>query len=179
MANLQKQETVTEILNTLQGSENIALIKFEKTTHISLEGLRKDLKKNKAKLSVIKNTLLEKAVNKLATEKETLKDFGTKAFPLKETTGLLTFDTDWSSALKAFSEYAKKDSTLSFKAGILDGNVYLTEELKRIATLPSKAELVAKVIGSMKSPSTKLVYSMKFNLQKLVFVLAEKSRQTA
>lgn len=72
MANLKKQETVTEILNTLQGSENIALIKFEKTTHISLEGLRKDLKKNKAKLSVIKNTLLEKAVNKLATEKETL-----------------------------------------------------------------------------------------------------------
>lgn len=162
---------------TLESSENLALIKFERTTHTSLEGLRRELKKNNAKVNVIKNTLMEKAIHKLSQEKPTLKAFSEKALPLKETTALVTFDSDWSNGLKAFNTYTQKDTSLSFKVGVLDGTVYIKEELKKIANLPSRLELIAKVIGGMKSPASSLVRNMKFNMQRFVYVLSEKAKQ--
>ena len=178
MANTKKQSLVTELLDTLEKNNNFALVKFEKTAHTSLEGLRRELKKNDATLKVMKNTLLEKALSKLSSKKNELKNFQKKALPIKENTGLLALKADWNKGLGAFYQYTKKDSTLSFKAAILDNEVYLTDDLNRIATLPSRPELIAKVIGGMKSPSSKLVYAMKFNMQKLVYVLSEKSKKT-
>jgi len=44
-----------------------------------------------------------------------------------------------------------------------------------MAELPSKEELLGKIIGSMKSPMSKFVYALKFNTNKLVYILKQKS----
>ena len=64
MANLQKKSIVDSLIEAIK-TANFALITFEKTTHGSLEKLRRDLKKQDTSFKVIKNVLFEKAVNKL------------------------------------------------------------------------------------------------------------------
>lgn len=177
MANAKKQSQLQSLTEALTSSSNFALIKHEKTKHTSLEKLRKELKKNNSSIQVVKNSIFEKAVRKLAQKDKTMKQFASTVFPLKETTAVVSFKSDWSAGLSAFHNYTDKEQTLSFKAAVLDSSVYNASDLVKIAKLPSRPELIAKVIGSMKSPMYGLVYNMKFNMQKLVYVLNEKSKK--
>lgn len=176
MANTKKQSLVDEIQNTIQETKNFILVKFEKTKHTTLEELRRELKKNDASLSVVKNTLFEKAINKLMSQDKTLENVK-KVFPIKESSALMSFKGDWSNALKAFNTFTKKNESMGYKVAHLDSTVYDADSLKRIAELPSKLELLAKVIGGMKSPMAHTTRSMKFNMQKFVYILSQRSQQ--
>lgn len=176
MVSLQKQSQVDQLSKTLTASSNFILIKFDKTNHHSLEKLRKELKKNDARLSVIKNSLLEKAINKLSTTNKLFIDFRKKFLPLKENTAVLMLEGDWSKGLNAFYQFAKTEKSLSFKFGTLDKALYSQPEVERIAQLPGKDVLMAKIIGSMKSPMSKVVYAMKYNTQKFVYILQQKAK---
>lgn len=178
MANTKKLTKLSGINDFLSLNTNFALVKFERTTHISLEALRKQLKASEAKLKVVKNSLFEKSINKLSQTDNKFVTVSKKMFPLKESTAVLTFGKDWNKGLTAISNFIKKDQTIDFKFGYIDQEVYESSTLKRIAQLPSKEQLIAKVIGGMKSPMSHTVYALKFNLQKLVYVLDAKSKQS-
>jgi len=176
MVSTQKQGSVHTYIEKLQKNTNFALVRFDKTTHQSLESLRKILKKELSSFEVVKNTLFEKAVNKLALQNKKLKELKKKFFPLKETSALLSLGSDWSKGLSAFYQFAQKEKTLGFKFGILDNEGYNESNLTHIAQLPGKDVIMAKIIGSMKSPTAKLVYSLKYNTQKFVYILNQKSK---
>lgn len=176
MVSTQKKSAVESFVEKLQKNSNFALIKFDKTTHQALETLRKVLKKEQSSFAVIKNTLFEKAINKLALQNKNLKELKKKFFPLKDTSALLTLGSDWSKGLNAFYQFVQKEKTLNFKFGILDNQGYDEVHLLEIAKLPGKDQLMAKIIGSMKSPMSKLVYALKYNTQKLVYILSAKSK---
>lgn len=175
MVNQQKKSQVNKISNLLKEKSNFLLVKVDKATHQSLENLRKQLRKNNSSLKVIKNTLFEKAIN-IFFNNQLFSDLKKKFFPLKYPSALITFDNNWDEALKTIFEFIEKEKTLAFKFGLLDNSLYSTEELERIARLPSRNELMAKIIASLKSPANKLVYSLKFNMNKIVYILKEKSR---
>ena len=65
MANTKKLSKLSGINDFLGQNTNFALVKFEKTTHIALESLRKQLKASESKMKVVKNSLFEKSINKL------------------------------------------------------------------------------------------------------------------
>jgi large subunit ribosomal protein L10 len=176
MVNNLKKNQVDSILQLVEKNPNILLVKIGKTTHQSLETLRKELRKSNSKIKVIKNTLFEKSVNKIALKDKLFKELKKQFFPLKETTALVTLSDRWSEGLKALYLFTKKDSTLSFKLALLDKNLYNAEKSLQIAQLPSREELLGKIIGSMKSPMNKFVYALKFNTNKFVYILQEKSK---
>ena len=178
MANAKKESQLQSLTDLIKASSNFALIKHEKTKHIALEGLRKDLKTNESSLKIIKNSILEKAIKQIGTTNKSLKEFSSKAFPLKETTAIVSFSNDWSKGVSAFHKFSQKEQTLSFKFGVLDNTVYGADDLVKIAKLPGRAELTAKVIGSMKSPIYGFVHALKFNMQKFVYVLNAKAKQS-
>ena len=66
MVNNLKKNQVDSILQLVKKNPNILLVKIGKTTHQSLETLRKELRKSNSKIKVIKNTLFEKSINKIA-----------------------------------------------------------------------------------------------------------------
>ena len=176
MVNTQKKSQV-DLLNTLlKKNSNFLLVKVDKTTHQSLEGLRKELRKNNSYLQVIKNTLFQKAIN-LTTDKPLFKELRKKFFPIKEPSALITFENDWGAGLKSLYGYIQKEKTLTFKLGLLDNSLYNNEEVEKIAKLPAREELVGKIIGSLKSPMSKFVYALKFNSNKLVYILQAKSKE--
>lgn len=172
--NKAKQSVVDTLVSKITKEPNFVLIKFEKTSHKTLEALRRELKKNDAALLVTKNTLLEKAFNKLSQVKKEYREIKTKHTPLKGVSAILTLNTDWSTGLKAFHTFTDKEKSLGFKFGILDNTPYDSANLQKIAMLPSKNELVGKLLGTLKGPTANTVYAMKFNMQKLVYILSQK-----
>lgn len=174
-----KQDQLQVVVDAIRKAPNFALVKFEKTTHKTLEALRKELRGADSQVKVVKNTLLEKAINKLSGEHKHFKELHKQAFPIKEKTALMTLGSDWSKGLKAFHTFIQKETSVSFKSGYLEETVYNAGDMVKISTLPAREQLVAKVIGGMKSPMYSLAYSLKYNMQKFVYVLSEKSKQTA
>ena len=178
MANAKKQSQLDALMSLIESSKNFALVNYRSTKHQTLEQLRKELKKEGAALTMLKNTLFEKAVNKLSPKDETFADLRKKIFPLKDDSGLLGLGDDWSRGLRAFYRFSDKEKTLSFKAALLDKTVYATADVTKIAKLPSKAELMAKIIGSMKSPLAQFTYTLRYTMRSFVHVLHSKAQQS-
>lgn len=177
MANTNKKNKVDSLFQLVEKNSNILLVKIGKTTHQSLESLRKELLKSNSKVKVIKNTLFEKAINKAALKNKLFKDLKKQFLPLKETTGLVTLSEKWNEGLKAVYMFSKKDTSLSLRMSMLDENLYDTAKTLQIAQLPSREELLGKIIGSMKSPMSKFVYALKYNTNKFVYILNAKSKE--
>jgi len=177
MANTKKQDIVGSVTSTIDNGANFALITFSKATHKALEALRKELRTKNAKLSVVKNTLFEKAVNKLSEKDVTLQKLRKTQFPLKDRAGLLTFDGDWSEGLKVFFKSTKSDETFGFKFGRIDSTVYDRNDMLKLSQLPGKNELVAKLLGAMKNPMVRTVRSMNHNMQTFVYILNQKAQK--
>jgi len=177
MADTKKIATVNEITDSINKSKNFALIKFEKTSHQTLEALRKQLRDSDAKIKVLKNSLFAKAINKLALTNKIFNDLKVKFLPIKDNSALITFKSDWSHPLKAFYNFIQKEKSMTFKFSFFDNQIYDDQSTLKIAQLPTKDELIAKVIGGLKSPTSKFVYSLKFNINKFVYILKEQSKK--
>ncbi len=176
MVNNQKKEFVGSVIKLLESTKDFVLVTFDKTPHQKLEELRKNLAKSGAELQVIKNTLFEKAINKLSVKNPLYGEFKKKAFPLKQITALLVLKDDWSVGLKAFYEYADKEKSLSFKNGVVEGFVYDKDGVLKLAKLPGKTTLIANILGSFKSPTSHFVFAIKNPMQKLVYILNSKAK---
>lgn len=174
MASPKKKALVSQLIDLIKNSPHFALVKFENTPHTALEKLRIELKKNSSIFKVVKKSLFEKSINKIAQTDKALKKLQKKVLPLQDNSALLTLGEDYMSGLKTFSDFAKNEKTLSFKFGFFDKHLYPGEEVQKISQLPSRDQLIAQIIGSLKSTTTKLIYSMKFNVNKFVYILKQK-----
>ena len=175
------QKNITELLeieSLLKQASNFVLVKFERTPHVKFEELRKQLKKDEAKLRVVKNTLLSKVLNKIGKGNKDMDPLMTQIKEVRDNSALLTLGKDWSKALNSFYKFSQQEKTLSFKIGYIDNQTFSSADMERLAQLPSKEELIAKIIGSMKSPISHLTHAMKFNTQKIVYILSEQSKKT-
>jgi large subunit ribosomal protein L10 len=178
MANQKKINQVNQYVKLLEKNPHFLLIGFEKIPHSFFEKLRRELKKEKAVLKVVKNTLLEKAINRLLSFNKLFKELKKKYFPLKNNSAILLFNESYEEGLKSFYRFLKDQKNLFFKGGILDNNLYGNEEILRIAQLPSKEVILGNIIGSLKNPPARLIFAMKFNLLKLTNILKNKSNQS-
>lgn len=177
MVSQLKKNQVGSILQLLEKNPNFLLVKMGKTTHQSLESLRRELRKTDSQIKVIKNTLFEKSINKIALKKTIFNDLKKQFFPLKETSALVILSERWNEGLKTLYLFSKKDTSLTFKLALLDNSIYNAEKSLQIAQLPSREELLGKIIGSMKSPMSKFVYALKYNTNKFVYILKAKSKE--
>ena len=175
MASTKKIEQVDSIKELIKTTPNFALIGFNNIKHQNLEELRRSVKKASAKIKVVKNNLVKKALSKLTIEDKKYRTASKQSKNIQDKTALLILDQDYSGALKSILEFSKSDENISFKFGILDGILYETAELLKIAALPSKDQLITKLIYTFKNPSSRLYFSIKSPISKLINVLREVS----
>lgn len=164
MPSQKKIQIVSSLLESLKSSPNFVLIGFDKLPHTKFEELRRNLKES-ASLKVIKNSLLKVAASQIKKSDVITPEV------LKGNSAVLTLSEDWNTGLSIFYKFAAVEGNLTFKLGILDNTVYDQNSLTKLAQLPSRDELIGKIIGSLRSPQSRLVYAMKFNMQKLVYIL--------
>ncbi|MDP4010877.1 MAG: 50S ribosomal protein L10 [Candidatus Roizmanbacteria bacterium] len=177
MANTQKKDIVASVTDSIKGEENFALVEFDQITHKDFESIRRDLKKVGAKIQVIKNSLFEKSINILSQTSESFKQIREENFPLEHKSALLTFSGEWIDGLKKYQEFSNDNDKLSFKLGLIDKVSYNHEGLTKLAKLPSKVVLMGQLIGTIKNPMARTTRALKSPLQKLVFVLSQRSQQ--
>ena len=177
MVNQKKINQVNQYKLLIEKSPHFLIVGFEKTPHIVLEKLRRELKREKAIFKVVKNTLLEKAFNRLTNLNKLFEKLKKEYFPLKNNSALLLFKEKYEGGLKVFYQFFKEQKSLFLKAGILDNNLYSAEEILRIAQLPAKEFLLSQLVQGLKNPVSRLIFSMKFNLFKLTNILRNKADQ--
>lgn len=174
MSRQDKKDILSSIINSIDGEVNFALVHFHKLSHQNMEKIRVDLQKVGAKLSVVKNSMFEKAINKLSQKNKLYSKIKKDSFPIRYKSGLLTFKSSWFEGLKAFYQFSKNNENLSLEVGVFDQIGYDKESINSLATLPSKNELLSKLLMVMQNPIAKTTQIMNSPFQKLLYILSQK-----
>ena len=139
-----KKVVVEEIVNKIKNSKSVVLVEYNKLTVAEVSALRNKCREAGCEYKVYKNTLVRKAFNDLGC-----KDFdndlnGPTAF---------AFGNDETGAAKLMSEAAKTyDGKVVVKSAFVDNAYCDKAATKALASMPSREELVAKMLGSMQAP---------------------------
>ena len=167
-----KKLVVEEIKEKIQNSKSVVFVKFEGLTVAQDTELRREFRKSNVEYKVLKNTLIRRAFNDLG-----ITDFDED---LNGPTSV-AFGTDEVGAAKVIVEAAKKfDKKVTVKSAYVDGGKVDANGVKTLASMPSKEELVAKVLGSLQAPIANFVGVLSAMPRSLVIALnaiAEKKAQ--
>ena len=139
-----KEAKVAEIKEKLQQANSVVINKYQGLTVEEDTLLRKNLREAGVEYKVYKNTLVTIAAKELGLEGivEYLEGPVSMAFGYEDVTV----------AARVLNDFAKDHKKLELKAGIVEGEVYDEAKIKQLATIPSKEVLIAKLLGSIKSP---------------------------
>jgi ribosomal protein L10 len=141
-----KQPVVQEITDLLNGAATAVVVDYRGLTVEQDTRLRKALREAGVTYKVYKNTMIRLATK--GTEFEALDP------DLEGPTALAVSKDDATAAARVLFNFAKTADKLELKAGIVEGVYYDTNSIKTIAAIPSKEELLGRLLGSMQSPIT-------------------------
>ena len=144
-----KEALVAEFAAKLKNAKAAFLADYRGLDVDQANELRNNLREAGVEYRVVKNTLL-----RLAT-KDT--DSACLAEYLSGPTSIALAKEDPVAPAKALVEFAKKNEAFELKAGMLDGKLLAIADIKALAELPSRDELLAKMLGSMSAPATNFV----------------------
>jgi large subunit ribosomal protein L10 len=169
-----KKEVVAEVSARLANAQAIVLAEYRGLPVEDITVLRKEARASGVYLRVLKNTLARRAVKGTAFEKLSDQMVGPLAYGISD---------DPVTAAKVLYAYAKKNDKLVIKGGALPGQVMNAKEVGILATMPSREELLAKLLGTMQAPIAKFVQTLnevpsKF-VRTVVAVRDQKEKQAA
>jgi large subunit ribosomal protein L10 len=163
LSKTQKDDVVAEVSELLSTSKMTVVAKYQGTTVKALQALRRDARSNGTKVKVVKNRLVIKA---LAANDRT-KDADTS-----ELQGMLlyAFNADDEVApAQILNTFAKKNPTLEFVGAFTgEGKFIGRDDVKALADLPSKDQLIAQVVATLLSPVNDVTNALSGNLHALL-----------
>ncbi|MDY0382211.1 MAG: 50S ribosomal protein L10 [Atribacterota bacterium] len=160
----KKESIVQELKEELKRSPSVVLSNYYGINVQSMTELRDSLREKDIKFKIYKNTLFKIAAKEVGLDGLTSSLSGSTAVAFAQEETLLP--------VKMLRKYSidNKDQ-LRLIIALLEGKIYLEEQLDRIASLPDKEELLARILGNLKSPISLTVYTLKSPLLALVNVL--------
>ena len=147
----QKKAVVVEVSEQVAQAQSIIVAEYRGLQVGEMTELRAQARKSGVYLRVLKNTLVRRAVD------------GTPFSGLaNEMVGPLVFgmSSDPVSAAKVLSEFAKANDKFIIKAGAMPNQVMDVKAIQALATLPSREELLSKLLGTMQAPVAKFVRTL-------------------
>jgi large subunit ribosomal protein L10 len=146
-----KKAAVAEISAKVADAQSIVLAEYRGLEVGDMTALRAKARNSGVFLRVLKNTLARRAVT------------GTPFESLAEhMTGPLAYgiSTDVVAAAKVLNEFARSNEQFVIKAGAMRGQVMTPKQVATLATMPSREELLAKLLGTMQAPIAKFVQTL-------------------
>ncbi len=145
----KKEQVVSEIGQLIDESKSMIVVKYQGINTEDDSELRKMLRENNVQYRVLKNTMVNLA----------MKDREAEGFDkFLEGPNAFAFGIDETSAAKLLKKFIAEKKKLEIIGGFVDGQVYSADQVKALADLPSKEELIGKLLGSIKSPLANLVH---------------------
>lgn len=161
---LQKEERIKELKDILQKSKLIIISDYRGLNVKEITDLRRRLQNGGADITVAKNTL-----TKIAAKDLPLKD---QIEPyLSGPTALVFSYEDPVGPAKILLDFIKETKKTEIKGGIFEGKNITPDNVKDIASLPSKEVLMSKLMGCIKSPVINLVNVLSGVSRKLVYTI--------
>ena len=143
-----KKPIVAEIAENIEGAQSVVVVNYCGITVDQDTRLRKEMRENGIVYKVYKNTMMNFAFK------------GTDCEPLcphlEGPNAIAISKTDATAPARIIAKYAKEAKTLEMKAGVVEGDFYDAEGMKAIAQVPSREELLGKLLGSIQSPISNL-----------------------
>jgi large subunit ribosomal protein L10 len=149
----------------LKKTASLIIAEYRGLTVEEVTSLRVELKKSQAEFHVVKNRILKKAIEQDVPEMTCIKD--TFTGPV----GVVCVYGDAAQAAKVAVNFQKDHPNFVIKAGYLESAGLSAVQLKELADLPSKEELLARIVGSIVSPHRGLVTVLSGVSRQLVQVL--------
>jgi large subunit ribosomal protein L10 len=148
----KKIEQTEELSQEIKQASTAILATFSGMKASQSEELRKTVRSAGAKFQVVKNTLAERAAAGTALE-PVLKN-------LAGVTSIAYTTGDPVALAKALQKYVKDNPELKFTAGVVDGRVIQIKEIEALATMPSREEMMSKLLFLINAPAQRLVTVM-------------------
>jgi len=146
-----KKEVVAEVSARLKKAQAVVLAEYRGLPVEDITVLRSQARASGVYLRVLKNTLARRAVQGTPFEKLADQMVGPLAYGISD---------DPVAAAKVLHAYAKGNDKLVIKGGAMPNHVMNAKEVGQLATMPSREELLAKLLGTMQAPIAKFVQTL-------------------
>ncbi len=148
-----KKKVIADLKETLSQSQMVVAIDYRGLTVAEMTDLRRRLRPAGAVCKVTKNTFMQIAINGDA-KWEPMSAF------LKESSAFVLIKDDVGGALKAYQDFQKASKKSELRGGVMEGRALNEKDVKAIADLPSKEQLMAQIAGAINGVATKLAVSI-------------------
>jgi large subunit ribosomal protein L10 len=165
----KKQEELNQLKKDLADAKNMIVAKFQGMTVAQDTELRQKIRATKSDYQVVKNTLAKIAAK--GTPAENL----AKSF--EGPTAIAYNASDPVVLAKALTAYAKTNPLFVFKAGMVEGRVVNIADLNVIASMPSKEELIAKLLFLLNAPAQRIAVALNGVARNLAVVVGQAVEQ--
>jgi len=159
----KKDEVIKEVAQLLQASKMTVVAKYQGTTVKALQTLRRDARQNGTRVKVIKNRLVIQALK----GNDSLKSVDTGALE-----GMLLYafnGEDEVAAAQVLKNFAKSNPSLEFVGAIsAEGKFVNAADVKALADLPGKEQLIAQVVSTLLSPVNDIASALSGNIHALL-----------
>ena len=162
MQKADKERLIEELTERLRSADALLVADYRGLTNSQLAGLRVELLKHGAKLSVVKNTLTRRAAEAAGADALLAMLEGPTAIAFVEAEGNPV------AVAKALSDAAKDTKILTLRGGVLSGNAISGTDIESLAKLPPLDVLQAQLVGVIVAPLTQLVAVLNAPLQNLI-----------
>ncbi len=166
----KKDEVVADIAQLLGDSKLTVIAKYQGTTVKAIQELRKNAKETGTIVRVVKNRLVIKAMQ----SQDTLKNADTSALQ-----GMLLYafnSEDEVAPAKSLHEFSKANPTIEFVGAVnAEGKFIDASEVKALAVLPSKPQLIAGIINTLNSPVRNVMSALSGDLHGLLKAVEAKA----
>ena len=143
-----KQPIIQEISDNVKDAASVVIVDYRGLTVIEDTQLRRDMREANVVYKVYKNTMMNFAFKDTEFEPLTEVLAGPSAIAISK--------DDATAPARIIAKFAKTAPALEIKAGVVEGTYYDAEGMKAIAAVPSREELLSKLLGSLQSPITNL-----------------------
>ncbi len=159
----QKEQEVQQLHNDLLGVSTLVLTTFTGLTVAQETDLRRQVQASGGRYHVVKNTLAARAAK--GTPAESLLS------GLKGVNSIAYTAGDPVALARTLTRYAKDNPAFTFRAGVVEGRVVSLEQIQALAALPSREELLARLLGLLQAPAARLVSLLSAPARQLAVLL--------
>jgi len=167
----EKEQIVSDLCKKIEGYKAVVLTHYRGLNVEQISQLRKRLREEKVYYHVIKNTLMRLASK--GTDLEKLNDYfeGPTAIAISYGDPILL--------AKVLSEFIKTQPSLEIKVGLIEGRIAPPEDVKALATMPSREVLLAQILGGIQMSGGQVVGAILSILQQMLGVVQARVNQLA
>jgi large subunit ribosomal protein L10 len=163
LTRVQKEELVSELTEKIKASKSIVFADYSGVKTNDINELKSRLKKEGTNLRVVKKKLVDISLKNAKIE-----------IDIKSLPGQLAVtisDNDEIAPARILSKFAKENDSLKILGGVLGIKGMSAKEIDALAKLPSKEEMLAKLVGTLNAPLSGLVQVLSGNTRGLVNVI--------